>query len=82
MLGFFWIYGLHLHILLFTYVTDEKVSKPGLLGETSVYEELRNSVFHTGRDLGVHDVEGQRILQVTDICSNVQLLSRNFVFTL
>ena len=60
-----WIYGSHLHILLFTCVTDEKVSKPGLLGGTSVYEELRNSVLHTGRDLGVHDVEGQRILQVT-----------------
>ena len=47
-----------------------------------MYEELRNSVLHTGRDLGVHDVEGQHILQVTDICSNVQLLSQNFVFTL
>ena len=57
--------GSYLHILLRSYITDEKVSKPGLFGDTSVYEELRNSVLHTGRDLGVHDVEGQRILQVT-----------------
>ena len=59
------ICGSHLHVLLLACITDEKASKPGLLGDTSVYEELRNSVLHTGRDLGVHDVEGQRILQVT-----------------
>ena len=40
------------------------MSKASLLGATSEYEDQRNSVLHMGRDLGVHDVEGQRILQV------------------
>ena len=49
---------------MYFFTLDEKVTKPSVLGEMSEYEVLRNDVLHMGRDLGVHDVEGQRVLQV------------------
>ncbi len=39
------------------------MSKTGF-ADKSDEEEIRNNILHMGPDLGVHNVEGQRILQV------------------